>query len=265
MGEPGVARGLWGGSADPHGVGDVDRVPVPLRSPSLSMLTHIAASQEELARRPYAAANVPPVTPPRPPPSSPPSPAPLVTAVEQVVPAPQLRLVRGWMRSLRRCLRAASRGDLSAARRFRPDDMWIEHVACEGMGGWDWDLRPLERGEPAVPHPVSGVDGLLPSTSLMLEEVRAAAVGFDDQAIVSEMLHGVEDDCRSRRGTLLCAPHVGALRNFAVAAAKTRANIDEGWATGDMHCRAGPSAPALSQSLTRACVLASPSSVSRRT
>ena len=33
--------------------------------------------------------------------------------------------------------------------------------------------------------------------------------GFVDEAIVSEMISGIEDDSKCRRGTLLCAPHVG--------------------------------------------------------
>ena len=52
-----------------------------------------------------------------------------------------------------------------------------------------------------------------------------------DQAIVSEMLNGVADNSRCRRGTLLCAPHVGALTELAQALAKTRANVDKGWAS----------------------------------
>ena len=148
------------------------------------------------------------------------------------MPAPQLRRVREWARRLRRCFRAALAGRLSAAKRMRPEDLWIEHVACEGMEGWDWDFRPLARGEPAVPLPVSGRGGVLPATSLALSAVEAAAVGFADQAIVSEMLTGVEDDSHCRRGTLLCAPHAGGLAMVQEALSKTATNVEKGWASG---------------------------------
>ena len=39
--------------------------------------------------------------------------------------------------------------------------------------------------------------------------------GFVDEAIVlSEMISGIEDDSKCRRGTLLCAPHVGGLKSY---------------------------------------------------
>jgi hypothetical protein len=46
---------------------------------------------------------------------------------------------------------------------------------------------------------------------------------------VSEMVDGVQDDSSCRRGTLLCAPHAGALANFAVALEKTAASVLKGW------------------------------------
>ena len=53
--------------------------------------------------------------------------APVVTAVEQVIPAHALKAVSWWRRQLTRCLRAAAKGDLSLARRLRPGDVWLEH------------------------------------------------------------------------------------------------------------------------------------------
>jgi len=97
---------------------------------------------------------------------------------------------------------------------------------------WVWDLRPLERGLPAVPMARSGVDGVRPATTLDLAAVLAAADGFADLAIVSEMVQGVRDDSQCLMGTLLCAPHRGALESFDQAAAKTAANVEKGWATG---------------------------------
>ena len=232
--ELGEAPRLYYGSHDPHGVGDADRVPRPVCAQALLLGTREGASAEELLARPFAEANVAPVTSPIAPPLPQPSGAPVVTRRSQVVPQCTDRLVRQWCRQLRRCFRAARRGEVSLARRLRPDDLWLEHSehSVPETAPWDWDLRPLECGEPAVPHPVSGRDGVLPATSVALSEVERAAVGFDDQAIVSEMLHGVADDSDCRRGTLLCAPHAGALANFAVALEKVAANVSQGWATG---------------------------------
>ena len=73
---------------------------------------------------------------------------------------------------------------------------------------------------------------MLPATSICRQAIADESAGFPDQAIVSEMLNGVADDSGCRRGTLLCAPHVGALAELAQALAKTRANVEKGWATG---------------------------------
>jgi hypothetical protein len=202
------------------------------------MINHVAASASELDARAPPRANVPPRTEPRPPPPPVREGAPRITSVEQLIPAPQLRLIRAWRRRLRRMFRAAQRGNVALARRLRPDDLWIEHVALGGAEAWDYDLRPLARGGEAVPLAVSGTFGCLPATSLMLGEVALAGADFDDQAIISEMIHGVADDACCRRGTLLCAPHVGALRDLAVALERTGVSVESGWATGgsDLPC-----------------------------
>lgn len=228
---PQVAVRLWSGSADPHGVGSEDRAPKP-RPPTVNMAWHVRAAREELLRRPLPEANTPPATVALAPPEQQAA-APVVTAVEQVVRPQFLRLYRGWVRQLRRCLRAAARGDASLARRLRPEDKWIDHqeATWPEMAAWDWDFRPLAEGLPAIPIVVSDGDSP-PATSLRLHEVEVAAAGFADAGIISEMLHGVSDDSRCRRGTLLCAPHAGALAKWEVAVAKLGANAVNGWATG---------------------------------
>ena len=234
--ELGEARGLAFGTADPHRVGDSDRMRQPRRRP-VRLGTREGASTEELEARPFARVNVPPVTAPRGPPPPVPEGAPIVTDVAQVVPVATLRLVSRWRRRLRRCFRAAARGDYSLARRLRPDDLWLahEHHSMPSTSAWDWDLRPLERGEPAVPLPVSGRDGVVPLTSICREAVAAESAGFRDAAIVSEMLHGISDDSACARGTLLCAPHAGALRLFEVAVSKAvaaRGTTSAPWSSG---------------------------------
>ena len=239
-----VARGLWFGSHEPHGVyGEgPDRAPVP-RARSLSMAAHVRASADELMAREFPSANVAPATAVRAPPPPPPCDPPRVTHREQVAPAASWRLVARWQRQMRRCFRAAARGNASLARRLRPADLWLAHEdhSCPATAPWDWDLRPLAWGGDAVPLPVSGRDGLQPQSSLALDEIAtaAAAGSFPDQAILSEAMQGICDDSRCARGTLLCAPHVGALRELAVAVGKAEGDVTAGWASGghrDLPC-----------------------------
>jgi hypothetical protein len=233
----GEARWLAMGTADPHGVGDVDRV-LPGRAPALRLGTLSGATDAELMLRPLPAVNVAPDTAPRSPPAALAG-APCVTRIDQVVPRHSQAVVRQWTRQLRRCFRAAKAGNLSLAKRLRPADVWLEHAehSVPETAVWNWDLRPLAEGLPAHPLPVSGRDGVLPATGLalgVLEQMVAGglrAQGFIDEAIVSEMLHGVEDDSACRRGTLLCAPHAGGLASIGQMLAKTAASTAAGWAT----------------------------------
>jgi hypothetical protein len=231
-----VARGLWPGSADPHGVCDAVGGAVAPRIAAVRMAAHVAATPVELAARAFPAANVAPPTSPLPPPQPQPSGAPVVTRREQVAPASTWRLVRRWQRQLRRCFRAAERGNAGLARRLRPADLWLDHAAhsCAATAAWDWDMRPLEHGEPAVPLPISGVAGAPPRTSIVLPAVCAARAdgGFVDLAILDEMERGVSDDSACRRGTLLCAPHAGALRELSIAVGKAEGDVSSGWADG---------------------------------
>ena len=239
MGEAaaGVMEGF--GTCNPHGVDDVDRAGAPRRLPAASMVAHIAASAAELAARELPEANVPPCTAAGAPPAVQSAEYPLVTRVEQVVRPQALRRMRNWWRQLRRCMRAAAAGDWRRARRLRPPDMWLDHEECtvEGMGEWDWDLRPLALGLPAVPLVTSDTTSP-PSTSVLAAAVREAAEGFADEGIVEELLSGVRDDSGCRRGTLLCAPHAGAFREAEVAGVKLAANEAMGWAaqSGTLPC-----------------------------
>ena len=118
-----------------------------------------------------------------------------------------LRSVRRWERQLRRCLRLARLGDAKRAKRMRPPDLWLP--ASDSMrpeaAAWDWDLRPLARGEAAVPFVPSSVDDP-PSTGLRLDAIRASDPSFPDRAIVAEMMAGIADDVDCVRGAFLCAP-----------------------------------------------------------
>ena len=73
------------GSADPHGVGDVDTVPSSQRPRPFAVSAHVPATSSELLLRDFPRANVAPHTDPVDPPPVPASP-PRVTRLEQVVP-----------------------------------------------------------------------------------------------------------------------------------------------------------------------------------
>ena len=221
------------GSADPHGVGGVDRAPWARRAAPFSVHAHMAADGEELEVRPTPEANVAPTTAARPPPSPVAGYPPVVVRVEQVVPLASQRLVVWWRRRLQRCMRAAARGDHSLARRMRPDDLFLDHAehSVPATAPWDWDLEPIGRGEPAVAMQPSGGGGASPATSVNLQAWLRDSVGFPDQAIVSEVMNGVADDSVCRRGTLLCAPHAGALTHHVQAEGKLAASVAAGYAT----------------------------------
>ena len=239
MAVPVVARGLHVGTADPHGlkVGD-GAWREPRRRFTFSVLAHEAPRSEELMARSFAPTNTPPRTDPLPPcePAVPPvSAAPVVTDVAHVVPPKVLRVVGNWRRRMRRSMQYAAQGNASMALRLRPPDLWLpaeSSMTAEALP-WDWDLRPLARGEAAVPWRRSGCDGEQPDTGLLLPEVESGAdpQGFADQAIVGEMIRGVADDTQLPRGTLLCAPHSSALREWAVARERTSRNLTKRWAS----------------------------------
>ena len=239
---PGVAKGLEMGSNDPHVLRlHDDRAPAVRRRPTYPVAAHMPECSERLEERALPCFNPPPATAKvDPPPPSPPSP-PVVTSIEQVVPKATLAKVRTWLRRLRRCLRAAKAGKVSLAKRLRPDDLWLSHEANSqpATRQWNWDLRALMHGLPATPLQVSGRDGVLPHTDLVLSAIGGVDdAAFADQAIICEMLHGVGDDAECERGTLLCAPHTSALERFEVTSEKLQVNLDKGWASGphDLPC-----------------------------
>jgi hypothetical protein len=224
------------GSADPHGLRlDDDRVMRSRRSPTFSLMAHERASDEELLARPIAALNVPERTEPLPPPEPTLEGAPRVTSIEQLLTREWLTRVRAWERRCRRCMTLARRGDWRAARRMRPPDLWVS--ASESMrpevAAWVWDLRPLARGLPAVPVAVSGTAGVEPTGDILLDAVRGVDASFTDRGILDEVCYGVSDDVQGPRGSFLCAPHSGALKQMAIADAKLRALVAEHW--GEEH------------------------------
>ena len=226
-----VARELVMGSSDPHGLRlEDDRAPACAKRPAFAIAAHLPAEAKELATRPLPMLNRAEATEPIPPPPAPLASPPHVTRVNQVVTPKGLALVRTWMRRLRRSLRAAQRGEPGLAKRLRPRDVWLgeEYMVLESRA-WNWDLRPLALGEPAIPLAPSGRDGVESPSSFERSELGRDDATFPDQAILSEMTQGVRDDSACRRGTLLCAPHGSALENFAVAEEKIAKGVESGW------------------------------------
>ena len=187
-----VARGLWYGTADPHGVGDLDRAPKGSGRSPFSVHAHLpipalrscgyARSRRRTWHQPRTRFRSSRLR----------QDPPLVTHVDQVVPAEARWVVRRWTKQLQRCLRAARRGDTSLARRLRPADLFLPHEdsSVPATAEWDWDLMPLDRGLPAVPHPVSG-EGCSPDTGVLLQAWKDDSMGFADRAIVDEVNRGV--------------------------------------------------------------------------
>ena len=230
-GEPG---GLCVGSADPHCLrreGDF-REPRERERATFAVGMLEEASNADLAERRLPRFNEAPNTAWREPPGVPLGPAPRVTKLTDVVPARRLREVTQWVGRLKACLRAAKRGNMVLARLLRPRDisMHTDH-RVPGTEDWVWDLRPLQRGEPAEPLWPSGGERP-PDTDLDLEAVREAAEGFADKAIVSELVHGVSDDAPLGGATVLSPPHLGALQHYAQVEAKVAKDSAKGWSTG---------------------------------
>lgn len=114
---------------------------------------------------------------------------------------------------------------------MRPSDLWLPHerFSVPATATWNWDLRPLEGGLPAVvfrrPQPSLPCQ----NSGVEMEAWKADTSGFADAAIVDEVFRRVSDDSTCERGTLLCAPHVGALCALDVAGGKLLDGMDKGW------------------------------------
>ena len=92
---------------------------------------------------------------------------------------------------MRASLRAAARGSIRLARTLRPPDLELEcgEHTVEGAKGWVWDLRPLARGECAVPLAASSLSSP-PLTDLVLSRIAALGAEYPDKEIIGEMLTG---------------------------------------------------------------------------
>lgn len=229
------AQGLQLGSADPHMLRAAGAVQEPwLRPRGAFSLDHMdPAEADELRCRVMPELNPAPATGWRAAPAAVAGEPPVVRALSDIVPVATQKLIAQWMRRLRRCLAAAERGNISMARRLRPADLVLRasdgHMV-PGTEAWVWDLRPLQRGEPALPLRPSGV-GDPPATDLDLAALVAASVGFDDQEIISELVHGVSDDATCEQAAVLSPPHVGALQYYAQLKSKLAKDAARGWSS----------------------------------
>lgn len=130
------------GSADPHGIGDVDAAAQRLAWAQCVSTRGGVASDAELLARAMPVANVQPRTQPTATPAAVAAPdaAPVVRALGDVVPSHTQRLVRVWRRQLRRCMRAARAGKMQAAKKLRPADLWLNHEShsVAATAAWNW-------------------------------------------------------------------------------------------------------------------------------
>ena len=226
------------GSSDPHGLKlDDDRAPrVPLR-PTYSVGKHLEASDAELCSRALPELNSAAATTPPTPHATAASPPPSFGSVAEVIPKRTLSAVRTWYRRLRRCLRAAAKGEVRKARTLRPADLWLPAATntLPAARGMVVDLRPLGRGERATPLARSDGVTCMPDSSLNLSEFCSSPTGvnagFADCAILSEVSQGLSDDSECAFGTLLCAPHGSALARYDIVSGKLETSAVAGWAS----------------------------------
>ena len=229
-----AARGLRIGTPDPHELlepGEVRELQKGRGKGTFSIDRLDPADASELRLRPLMDMNPVPRTVARQAPPSQKGGAPVVTAIDQVVPRETLKVVGSWRTRLKACLRAASRGNLQLARRLRPGDLELEASVhtVEGAQGWVWDLRPLVDGGCAVPLASSSY-GAPPRTDLDLDSVKKLSEGFRDQEIISEMIQGFSDDSvGTERHVVLSPPHLGALKYASQAQEKMRKDVERGW------------------------------------
>ena len=235
-GEVRQATLLQVGSADPHGLQlNDDKVARCRKAPAFALHAHEPATADELLERPIAAMNAAVVMAPRsetPDADGLPHAPPLVRCLEELLHPQWVWRVRAWERRARRCIRLARVGKWRAARNMRPPDLWVSAEASmlPSCAHFDWDLRPWTSGMPAVPTARSHRDGTQPCGSVNLAAFANIDPGFADQAIAAEVCDGIADDVAAPRGSLLCAPHTGALRFYSEARARLDVNVNEQWA-----------------------------------
>ena len=235
-----VARGLCLGSSDPHVLGGEQAAQPPRRGAAFSVLAHAEATVDDLMARPFASMNEPTATEPLDADAEVLDAPPVVTRRDQVIPPATQKIVSAWRRRARRCMTLAEKGLFNQARRMRPPDVWLpaESHQTPETRQWAWDFTPLARGEPACPMGQSKREAADQTTVATVEALIAAKArgDFADEAIIDEMIAGMSDDVAfdpSRHGTLLCAPHLSALREWSIACERTSANVTRGWAYED--------------------------------
>ena len=117
------------------------------------------------------------------------------------------------------------------ARKLRPPDLELDCAAhtVESARGWVWDLRPLARGECAVPIAASSLQAP-PLTDLNLSRIAELAVDYPDKEIVGEMMTGFSDDAIGVEShCVFSPPHLGALKYAAQASGKIAKDVSKGW------------------------------------
>ena len=128
---------------------------------------------------------------------------------------------------------AARKGNWRLAKTRRPVDLWLseEEATMPAARGLYVDLRPLARGGFAVGLPFGSMDSSKVDTDISVTGVTYWGRDFADLALIGEASRGMSDDSTVPAGTLLCAPHVGALKSFEVAMSKLAKSVTEGWAS----------------------------------
>ena len=202
------------------------------KHPTFSLAVFDEATVEQLRVRPFPKMNVPRVTEPLPELSEVPAPV-MFASIEEVITAKALRLVKSWRNSFRKMEAAARKGNWRLAKTRRPVDLWLseEEATMPAARGLYVDLRPLARGGFAVGLPFGSMDSSKVDTDISVTGVTFWGRDFADLALIDEASRGMSDDSTVPAGTLLCAPHVGALKSFEVAMSKMAKSVTEGWAS----------------------------------
>ena len=220
------------GSHDPHRIGDVDHAVRARKNPTFSLAAFDEATIEQLKVRPFPRMNEPCQTESLPECVETSAPV-LFSSIGEVVNEKALRLVKAWVASFRKMAAAAKKGNWRLAKVRRPVDLWLseEDYTMPAAKGLYVDLRPLARGESAVGYPFGSLNPGAVDTDILVDNVALWGKDFADQALIDEARRGMSDDSSVPAGTLLCAPHVGALKSFEVAMSKIEKSVTEGWAS----------------------------------